>query len=169
MTKTNVIILAGAALLAGCSSVGDSPQIKVVQPPPVWDDLRDISVHVQRDLRVLADVRATKQSLQMTEEQKRQKAQDSGHVPQGFERRATLSSGYVEAEVACGYIAEAAGYKFDIFGVRPAKPLLVNINMIDQPVINFVHEFDSQVGGAFTIDIKERLQYVRCVYNTKTY
>lgn len=153
-----------AMVLAGCShNLPTTHHVSVTPSVHPINELRSIAVEARDELRLLAKTIDAKNAPSLTPEQHAQKHFQATHVPAGFERQVQFS--YTgNASVAAKAIADMAGYKFKVQGVKVSNEPWVNIHIRNQPLADGLRELGLQTGSGLRIEIHEAARLMLVVY-----
>jgi len=163
-------MLASSAALTGC--VGQTTTKPVTFEPvtsqatavdPILE-IKRISIEARDELRLLAKAEQARTQASMTADQHAQKSFQALHVPKGFEQHVTLDYTAPAEEVA-KLIAEAAGYEFKSYGVKPVVSMFVSVKLDDQPLNDALKEVGLQTGNSAILEVYEEGKIIVLNYN----
>ncbi len=143
-------ILACVLGVVACSGVKPSDPQYVVEPNRVDLRLADAADRAAQAMQTLAEVEAAKNPPPL--------AQRLDNVPLELKRTVTITWVGPAAQLA-SRMADRAGYRFMTLGDQPPVPLIVNVDVVNRPIMDVLRDIGLQMGqrGAVVLDADNRI------------
>ncbi len=147
-------------LAGGCTPMGIGlgmhteavPKIEERRPDPAELRLAEAAERAETALTALARIASAQIPLPT--------AGIAGDVPAALRRPVTLDwIGPVESVAAS--LAQYAGYRFAAAGMRPVRPVMVEVGAADTPLIEVLRDIGIQAGAAANLVVDARSRTVR--------
>lgn len=147
--------------LAGCASVAQQnagPAPKVESKPStvsVEGEISKVAKSIDANLKRLTEIEETARKAPPVVKPK---------VPDGplTAKISVLWKGPAEGILA--KVAEDTGFRFKVVGKEPAIPLIVNIDVKNEQVVEVLRSIGLQLGGAANVNVSLRDKVIEVVY-----
>ena len=146
----NYILLSLLFIVIGCARLEPSDPQLVVEPNRVDLRLAEAADKAAQAMATLAEVEAAKNPPP--------RAQRLDNVPVELKRTVTIT--WVgPADQLVQRMAERSGYRFTALGDTPPIPLIVNIDVVNRPVMDVLRDIGLQMGqrGSVVLDAENRI------------
>lgn len=149
----------GLALI-GCEALPRSEPQLVVEPNRVDLRLAEAADRTVKAMEVLAEVEQAKNPVPL--------AQRLDDVPPELRRTVTITwVGPVEP--IAKRMAERAGYRFTALGAAPAIPVIVRVDVVNQPIIDVLRDIGLQMHGRGSVVLDGQNRLVEVNYASSGY
>ncbi len=161
MKKTNslftITIMVLALSVTGCTQSKHAGRQMVVEPDPVSLRLSSAVDRASAALQVLAAVEQRQNPLA--------NVSPIENAPRELMRTLSVEWSGSVAPIA-KKLADRAGYKFNIIGMEPPVPVIVNITAVEKTVIDILRDIGLQSGRRADIVVNAEQELIEVSYNS---
>lgn len=150
----SLFIAAFAVFIAGCANNDPKPQL-VVEPENVTMRLAQAADRATNALDTLAAIEQVRTPTDLPPL--------AAGAPPELRRSVTVNWIGPAAPIA-KQLADRASYRFDVTGNTPEVPVIVNLNVRNQPLIESLRDLGLQLGGRAELKVDANLRVIELSY-----